>query len=309
MQVRGEYWWKLGAAMGIGLMTITSCGEDPAANEMETDKLDQSGERTMSRDTEFKIEKAQNIIYQIPSPIEMATLIKRSGATFDPTLMNDAGNARSYTTSIEKAINLGVYGADINYANVFQESSDLMVYLSAAKGLSDQLGISNAFNEATMKAIEANIDNRDTMLHIISEAFWMVDAYLKENDRDNISALIITGGWIEGLYIASKLAIKHKDKKGLAERIAEQKHSIDDLIALIGSYQADNNVNEVLVDLNKVKEVFDKVNIESKTGKTTVNKNTGVMTIGGSSKIEISPETLLEISNTVEAIRNKYIKV
>lgn len=301
---------RLTASLLAASLLITSCGEDPQAEDpVGEDLKDLIEDRTMPRDTEYKIEKAQNIIYQIPSPIEMATLIKRSGADFDGTLMNDAKNARAYTTSREKAINLGVYGADLNYANIFEQSSDINLYLAAAKGLSDQLGISNAFNEATMQAIEANIENRDSMLQIISETFWILDAYLKENDRDNISALIITGGWIEGLYIASKLATKNKDNRELAERIAEQKHSIDDLIALIASYKADTNVDDILVDLNEVKSVFDKVNIESKAGKTTVDKKTGVMTIGGSSKVEISDELLNEIATTVETIRNKYVKV
>ncbi|MFT6678846.1 MAG: hypothetical protein ACJAZG_001519, partial [Granulosicoccus sp.] len=188
---------------------------------------------------DYQTEKVNDIFFSIPSPIEMAGLIKGSGSKYNADLLNDIRNRDKYTSSYSKAINLGIYGADLSYTSVFNRNQESILYMSSAKQLADELGVSAAFNSDVMNRIEENVDNRDSLLGIISETFYILDAYLKENNRSSVSAQVISGGWIEGLYIAACVYEDDEAKSPeLITRIVDQKYALDDLIALVESYNA-----------------------------------------------------------------------
>lgn len=47
--------------------------------------------------------------------------------------------------------------------------------------------------------MQSKLNDRDALLDIVSETYWNVDAYLKENGRDNIGAYIRRRGLGRGL--------------------------------------------------------------------------------------------------------------
>ena len=50
--------------------------------------------------------------------MEITMLIKEGGAVYDKQELNDHNNVSNYTTNFKKALNLGVYGTDLGYANI-----------------------------------------------------------------------------------------------------------------------------------------------------------------------------------------------
>ncbi|PKP20943.1 MAG: hypothetical protein CVU05_07940 [Bacteroidetes bacterium HGW-Bacteroidetes-21] len=52
--------------------------------------------------------KAKQVFYSLPSPIETAMLLKRAGAKFNPQFLNKVENLANYTTNRSMALNLGV---------------------------------------------------------------------------------------------------------------------------------------------------------------------------------------------------------
>lgn len=284
---------------GSALILPSCSGSDSATD-------DAAAVDSINGNPEMKVLKAQNVFYSIPSPIETSSLLLKAGVSYDASLLNPVNNVSKYNSTHSKALNLGVYGADLSFTSIFDKAQESMLYLKCANNLAAGLGISGAFGETTLSRIEANSDNRDSLLSIISDAFWASDAYLKDNDRPNTSALIVAGGWIEGLYIATKVANK-TNNKDVVTRIAEQKLSLENLIGLLESCGKDEQINAVLTDLRSLKESYDKV--ESKPSKTevTTDEKTKVTTIGGKSKITINNELLQEVTQKVEAIRTNII--
>jgi len=282
-------------------MIIGCQGDGGGGEEFKVDPEDQEN----SQDQVERIQKTEKIFYAIPSPMETAALLKKAGAEYNKDLLNDIHNVDNYTSSTKMALNLGVYGSDLSYTSVFEQTQESMFYTSCAKKLSDKLDISDAFNEETMARMDENIDHRDSLLSIISETYWIVDAYLKENDRDNTSALIIVGGWVEGLYIASQVAVTAPTEE-LGQRIAEQKLSLGDMIALVSTYKEDESLAMVLVDLKNIQAAYAEVNVSSGEGEITGEEN-GVAIIGGSSAASITDEQLTNIAATVKTIRDSYI--
>ncbi len=258
--------------------------------------------------SDFKLDKAKEILYLIPSPIEVVSLLKKAGAEYKGEILNPTENVSKYQTTRAKAINLGIYGTDINYASLFDQTQETLFYVKCAKTLANNLGVMNAFDKETLDRIEGNIENRDSMVTIMSDTYWEADTYLKENERANISALVIAGGWIEGLHIATRISELKPNNEKLIKRIAEQKYSLNNLILLIGNYEKDTDIDYVLEDLKSIKTVFDSLEMVKSAIENKVDEKTGVTTIGGSKEIKISPSQLASISGKIKEIRTKYIE-
>lgn len=257
---------------------------------------------------DYKMEKAKEILYMIPSPIEVVSLLKKAGAEYKGEFLNPAENVSKYQTTRARAINLGIYGTDINYASMFNQTQETLFYVKCAKTLANNLGVMNAFDKETLDRIEGNIETRDSMVTIMSDTYWEADTYLKENERANISALVIAGGWIEGLYLATKIAASKPGNEKLILRIAEQKYSLNNLILLINTYEKDDDIKYLLNDLSEIKAIFDKIEMVNVEGETTVDQVTGITTIGGSRDLKISEDQLASITGKIKDVRTKYIE-
>lgn len=260
--------------------------------------------------TEVKVKdvNAQNVFYSIPSPIETTTLLKAAGAKYNAKILNPIENVSKYASVASKALNLGVYGSDLSFTSIFDQTQESMLYLRCTNNLATGLGITGAFDETTTARIEANLQNRDSLLAIISDSYWSADAYLKDNGQPGVSAFIVAGGWIEGLYIATQIA-KTTKNAGVVTRIGEQKLSLDNLIALLDSYKSDNEaIPDLLKQLNELKKIYDGIPAASTETTTTTNVEKGVTTIGNESSFSVSPEQLKLITDKSTEIRNKIIQ-
>lgn len=202
----------------------------------------------------------ENVFYNIPSPVETASMLKKAVATYDKDILNPIENKDKYSIHSSRALNLGVYGTDLGYTTIFDKSQESMLYLACAKKLADELRITSAFDDAKVERMEANMNNRDSLLNIISVSYQEMDAYLQESDRDNISILITAGGWIEGLYIAmeiEKSLRKTNNNQDIIKRISEQKFSLENLIVLLESTGKDELAINLAAELKELKLIFD----------------------------------------------------
>lgn len=282
-------------------IAFVSCGSS-------TDTADDETIDTASADTKVKDVKAQNVFYSIPSPIETTTLLKAAGAKYNAKYLNPIENVSNYSSVASKALNLGVYGSDLSFTSIFDQTQESMLYLRCTNKLATGLGISGAFDETTTSRIESNMQNRDSLLAIISDSYWNADSYLKENGQPGVSALIVAGGWIEGLYIATQIANATKNE-AIVARIGEQKLSLENLIALLDSYKGDNEgVAEVLNSMIELKTIFDQIPVTAAETTATTDATKALTTLGNGSTFRLTPQQLKQISDKSAEIRNKIIK-
>jgi hypothetical protein len=249
----------------------------------------------------------RQIIYSIPSAAEMADILKDAGATYNFKILNDMKNADKYTTLKKQSINLGIYGADLNYANVFEKSMEVQLYMESCRALVKKLDIESAINEGIWERLEANKDDRDSLNIIISEVYLDLDIYLEENGNTELSGLMAAGGWIEGLYLAVMMCEDKKSSEVMKRRVAEQKYSLENLIKLMATYQVTETISEVKKDLDSLKSAFDKVSITREKAKVSSSAD-GVTIIGGESKVNMPDEVFTEIRDLAVKIRNSYVQ-
>jgi len=288
-------------------LSLWSCN-DGAVNDESITNAEVSVDDSIEP-SEESVTKVKEILHSVPSPLDMAAILKKSGAGYEPDFLNKVRNVNEYSSAQQRALNLGVYGADLSYASIFNQNQESILYLSCTKKLADKLGLSKAFNDEVIERMEMNVDNRDSLLTIISDTYYNLDSYLKENDRDHISAMIIAAGWIEGLYLGTQIANSSEEvSPKLMKRIAEQKISLKNLEALVISYNRSGSLDFILDDLKKISEAYSDVSINE--SKNTVSEaEDGVTQIGGKTEIEISAQDLERLTKTVSEIRQGYVKV
>jgi hypothetical protein len=276
-----------------------SCVTGEEKNETETIQ------EPVDEQDDFKKEQIKKILYTVPSPMSMASLIKKAGATFDKSLMNDVARISNYNTSSQQAMNLGIYGADLSYSSMFDQDHEAILYLSAVQKLCTELGIEGAIDSKIYERLNNHMSNRDSVLNIVSETYFSLDIYLKKADREDLLALIIAGGWFEGLHLATKHL--NDETPELRTRIAEQKYAVEDLMKLLDSYEENDLLAAVKSDVAEMKSAFDAVEIKSGKSETSTD-DSGKTVIGGSKEVTMSDESLAMISEKVTEIREKYIK-
>jgi hypothetical protein len=288
-------------------LSLWSCN-DGAVNDESITNAEVSADDSIEP-SEESVTKVKEILHSVPSPLDMAAILKKSGAGYDADFLNKVRNVNEYSSAQQQALNLGVYGADLSYASIFNQNQESILYLSCTKKLADKLGLSKAFNDEVIERMEMNVDNRDSLLTIISDTYYNLDSYLKENDRDHISAMIIAAGWIEGLYLGTQIASSSESvSPKLMQRIAEQKISLENLVALVMSYNTSGSLDFILDDLEQISEAYENVSINESKNTVTEGED-GVTQIGGKTEIDISAQDLEKLTKIVSEIRQGYVKV
>jgi hypothetical protein len=251
----------------------------------------------------------EDIVQQIPSPLEISYLLKDAGLTYDSDLLNQPSNASNYNSTFEKALNLGIYGTDLGYANIYEQNQDALRYLNSIKGLADDLNIGQFFDFNTIKRLATNSRNLDSLLLITTQNFNQINSYLQDNKRSNLSVLILTGGWIEALHITCQVAQKNPNNKKLIEKIGEQKIILDNVKQLLGYYTQDPYIAELHKNVLELEKKFSEIEITYTYAEPTMEEVNGVLVVrdNSTSTINITDENVESIREEVVAIRKKII--
>lgn len=235
----------------ISTLLLSSCGGN---KQEDIDDVTADANNDMPLDSQ-KI-SAQNVFNAIPGRAEILNLIQQSKAEYNVEALNSPYDVNKYTLESSKALNLGVYGSDLNAANVFEQNQESITFFKCVSSLSKGLGISNCFDEKMGDRMDANKENRDSTLEIISESFKNADKFLKANGRPGTSSLIVAGAWIEGLHLACVTANDTKSE-AIVKAIFEQKESLKYLIELLEASKLAEESAYLITDLKTLKTLFD----------------------------------------------------
>lgn len=248
------------------------------------------------------------VIGNISSPVEMANLFKTSGVDFTQRILNNPDNVSRYETSFKRALNLGVFSADLGYINTFDKNNIVVSYLLAVKNLADGIRVGQFFDFNALRRMASSSTNLDSLMEMSVTSFNRMDSYLREQNRSNVSALIVTGAWIEGLYIASSV-VRESGNKDLSIRIAEQKDIINILEIILSNYAAEPSFADLVADIRELKEAYAPIRITRELGEPQRIEKDGVLIFiqDEISTVHYSEETLNNIMDIIEKIRTKIV--
>ena len=275
---------------------IWSCGSP--SKEENTDSEEFSSEETLK-------DQIEDVMDNLPSPSEIPYLLQATGAEFNQSLVNDIKKVDQYTLKNDKAaLNLGIYAADIGYLSSYEKTQESITYMATVKTLADKLGVIGSFDMSEMERFESNIANKDSLTSILDNSVKKTKDYLKDDSRDKLAALVLTGSFIEGLYISTGL-IKSYPKNLLPDDsrylvltplvrvILEQEKSVDELIKMLGIVEQVDPITTIVADLTSLQASYRALDIEEQIK----NNNASLV---------LTDKNLVDITAIVEKMR-KFI--
>ena len=248
------------------VIVLFSCGSKKDEDQTSSDEFDQA-------ESELK-EQIQEVIYEIPSPSEIPFLLEATGAEFNASLINDNNKVDEYASRHDKAaLNLGVYATDVGYLVSYDKVQEALTYMSAAKKLADDLGVTGSFDERLIQRFESNLSQKDSLAHLLNTTIDETEKYLKDDARNKMSALIISGSFVEGLYISTALIesypkdILPDDSRNLVltpiiRVVLEQEKSVADLINLLEGLEQTETIEILIADFKSLQESYSALTIE-----------------------------------------------
>lgn len=198
----------------------------------------------------------REFVYPLPTSFEVTELLNRIEASYIIDLSNAPENADKYLTEKSKALNLGVYSADLSYASTYNQQQYIVDYMTASRKLVESLDMSAAVDPELPKKIEQNENNKDELIKLITESFYDTYDYLNKNDRASVSMLIIAGSFVEGLYIATNISDNTYNNKEMVKIVMTQKDPMMKMMELLEKYSSTDYVRETIEDLKPLYNVF-----------------------------------------------------
>lgn len=220
---------------------------------------------------------AQNVFVSLPDRKLIFKLIEENKIEYNPDLLNNPVLVSKYTIDVFKAANFGIYGSDLSIANAFGQTQESLLFLKCVNKLATQLGVSSAFNQQLFDRIQNNESNRDTVLQIISNSFAKVEELLKTNNRAATSAIILSGCWIEGLYVSCKLT-ENPNAESIVKAIFSHKESLENMIIMLEKANLDEKSLFILKDLKSINNEFELVKKNKITQKQGIKNITSIIT-------------------------------
>lgn len=254
-------------------------------------------------------EFSSDISVSFSSPIEIANLLQILGVPFSQGYLASSLKVTDQASSFDKALSMGILGADLGYLNIYEKTGNSIEVLASIRKLAEGLNVGQYFDFETIKRLSLSKSNLDSLLFLSVDSYNKIDSYLTENNRGQLSALIIIGAWIEAQYLATQVIRQHPDDL-LRDRIGEQKHFLQDLIRLAEPYcNLDRQFTILCGQLNEISEKYDDVKISYTQGEPVSSEKDGglVITQTETSKVEMTDEQLEAIIDITEKVRNALI--
>lgn len=252
------------------ILLAPSCGNQDKPEEIMSEE---EASLPTVEETRFN---AQNVFNSLPDRRLVMKLIEENKIEYDPDLMNDPTRVKKYTVEFYRAINLGVYGSDLSISSSFDQTQESMVFLKCVNVLAQSLGVSGAFDQRLFERIEANSSNKDSIIEIVTEAFKKVDEILKYNNRPSTSAIILSGCWIEGLYVSCRIGTRI-NQESVIRTIIGQKESLRNLIVMLESVKPEAEYDFLLKDLRRLYEAFEAAQKPEKYDSAAVENITAII--------------------------------
>lgn len=254
-------------------------------------------------------EAIADISKNISSPVEIANLLQTLQVPYSQKYLAASIDPEKQGTNFEKALKLGILGADLGYLNMYEKTSSSLDLVASIRKLAEDIKVGQFFDFESIKRLSQNRSNLDSLLFISIDSYNKIDYYLRTNDRGHLSALMIIGVWIEGQYLATQVVSQFPDKM-LSDRIGEQKIILNDLLLVMSPYcKHDSEFSDLCRDLQKIKEVYKPVRITYTQGNPVSEEKNGglVVTQTETSVVEMSGEQLSSIIDITKTIRNRLI--
>jgi hypothetical protein len=258
-----------------GFAGITSCKNRATVKEQKKVEMEQI--KTIEGEIESNV-------YPLPTSAEVIKMLSDLEVGYIFGISNPVENAKKYFSSTARSVNLGVFGADLSYATIYNIQQEVINYLDAIRSLSGELNMSKIYDETLYDKIKQNFDNRDELIKVLTSAFNDTYTYLSDNDQQELALLVVGGAWVEGMYLTTHVSEAAYQVAGISKNLLEQKKSFELFLELTKPYETDPIVGDFIKKLDPVKKVYEGL------GTSLTNQN------------------IMDITKAIEEVRDQIVQ-
>lgn len=285
-------------AVWLSLIVFSACS---TRTEPDTETFDPA--QASSRNQE-----SREVIYSMYLPTDMTLIFKRSGTNYDPGIAAPIEDITLYQEKEQIAVMLGIFGVDITYMKMLDQSALAAEYYAAMQTLAMRTGLPSSIFESAADRVEAYFSSNDTLPAVIEEIYQEADLSFKQNGDDNLAALALLGGWIEAVYIGARIYEQGTGDADLAEKLLQQKFSLNSIYTILSNHQESLRVKSYLLMLRKLRKVYNKVEIRFRKEGFSVD-TTQKKLQGYEAQIRCDEQTMDELISTIQLIREELIRI
>lgn len=282
------------------LSFLVSCaGSEP--NEAQ-------GEEAIAEvEVEVTNDPIDDIFYQVPSPNDLFNVLKNADISYNKDILNDLSKVETFNSKKAKALNFGIYAADLAYVSSLGQIGDASSIFETLRTLSNELEIENAMNDVIYARIQENLDasNPDSLFSLSNETYYKAYAYLDNNDRGDVLGMIVIGGWIEGLNIILNCQ-DYNESSEVVQRIADQRLTLENLLVFTSRIQ-NEDLDNIIAELAPVEELFNGLAVSEESDFNSEESEDGVVVFGGGSTVSLSEDDFNNLKSIIADIRSSIV--
>ena len=291
---------KLSSIAAISFLAVSCANADSDQAIVEEEVV----EEVVNEVSEDPIDE---IFYQVPSPNDLFNVLKDADISYNKDILNDLSLVETFNTKKSKALNFGVYAADLAYVSSLGQIGDASNFFETIRALSKELEIENAMNDVIYARIQENLDasNPDSLFSLSNETYYKAYAYLDDNDRGDVLGMIVIGGWIEGLNIILNVQ-EYEENSDVVQRIADQRLTLENLLVFTSRIQ-NEDLDNIISELAPIEELFNSLEISEEADFSAEKSEEGVMMFGGGSTVSINEEQFNKLKSIVGDLRSSIV--
>jgi len=278
---------------GLSLL-LSACGgsEEPKA--------------TINEPGETAGETEQGIVdFNIPSPSEQFALIAKMDVKKNTAIMHDPNLADSYTSSAQKALNFGVYTADVAYLTSFNETNKYLTYFGKLEKLGNDIGVAQVFGKELGELAKKWDGNADSLFRLSDQTYTKTFQRLIEIDKGNELSLMLVGGWIESMHLMIGSSKGYGKSPKLEQAIADQKLVAENLLEFLVSYQDNADVAQYTSEISAILDIYNTMDCSS--SETKVENANGKLSFSGGEQCKMTEKCFNDLKKRIQEIRTKII--
>jgi len=260
----------------VSILGIASCKNKSQKSKKEEQKKIET-ERVDSIKSQIKE-------YPLPTSAEVIKMLSDLEVGYIFGICNPPANSRKYITSKSRAANMGVFGADLSYATLYNIPQEILNYLEAIRSLANELNMSGIYDETLHQRLEQNRDNKDELVKILTTAFDDTYKYMSKNDQQPLALLVVGGAWVEGMYLTTHVSYAAYQFAGISKNLLDQKKSLNVYYEVTQPYMTDPMVSEFVRILDPIKKVYEGLDTS------------------------LTEQNITEITKAIEGIREQIVK-
>lgn len=225
----------------------------------------------------------EEAVYPLPTSADVIEMLTELELGYMIGISNPVENVSQYVTSKSKAINMGIYGADLSYATLYNMNQDVINYLDVIRIIANDLNMGKIYDKALYDEIKSSFDNRDKLVSILTHAFNGTYKYLNENEQQSLALMVVAGTWVESMYITTHISKAVYHVEGIVRVLLEQKKSFELFIEIAEPHIDDPGVKELLDTFEPLKIIYEGIDTS------------------------LSLKNVEELTNAIEELREKLI--